>query len=249
MTYPTLPNGQPPRKIEISWDQFLDGGFPTPTVPPPFTRTVHEATAAAKAALPELNGRIDRARDLVLAGAVTPNEDGSFTVTSQSVRGKSYRVEGGCPCKDAEHEPRCKHVLATWLWRKAQQALATPDEEDMPETLAPAPEPFPHVPSLPPLPEAPASVNVELPIGGRLVRLTLRDHDETRLLARLDALLQRVPLAGAAAQEAEATAPTPPDAGWCPLHDCQRHQHTNAKGSWWSHKLDTGTWCRGKAKA
>ena len=72
--------------------------------------------------------------------------------------------------------------LATWLWRKAQEALATT------EPLAPAPEPFPHAPSLLPLPEAPASVNVEVQIGGRLVRLPLRDSDETRLLARLDAL-------------------------------------------------------------
>ncbi|MGE3350071.1 MAG: hypothetical protein AB7I35_21800 [Ramlibacter sp.] len=111
MNVSTVSNGSTPSKREISWDEFLDGGRPATLHQQRFTRLVHEATAAAKGALPELNGRIDRARDLVLAGAVTPNEDGSFTLTSQSVRGKSYRIEGACPCKDAEHDPRCKHML------------------------------------------------------------------------------------------------------------------------------------------
>src|SRR2546428_36537 len=44
------------------------------------------------------------------------------------------------------------------------------------------------------LPEAPASVNVHLELAGRQVQLTLRDSDEGRLLARLDAILQRFPL-------------------------------------------------------
>ncbi|MGE3542049.1 MAG: hypothetical protein AB7N91_32115 [Candidatus Tectimicrobiota bacterium] len=140
---------------------------------------------------------------------------------------------------------------ATWLWRKAQEALGAEDvEAATPARPAPAPEAVPSLPSLLPLPEAPASANVELPISGRLVRLTLRDRDETRLLARLEALLQRFPLAAAAAAtEAMAAEPTTPDEGWCRLHGCPMHHHTNAKGSWWSHKLDSGTWCRGKAKA
>ncbi|MGE3542139.1 MAG: hypothetical protein AB7N91_32580 [Candidatus Tectimicrobiota bacterium] len=116
---------------------------------------------------------------------------------------------------------------ATWLWRKAQEALAaeaTPEAPQAPETapLAPPPEAFPHVPSLPPLPEAPASVNVELLIGGRLARVTLRDRDETRLLERLEALVQRFPLAQATV-EAEAPEATPPAEGWCSVHGCQNH--------------------------
>ena len=88
------------------------------------------------------------------------------------------------------------------------------------------------------LPEAPASVNVYVEISGRKVQVTLRDTDETRLLARLDALLQRFPVE-------EATAGAPPE-GWCTTHGVQMTQHHNAKGSWWSHKLADGTWCRGK---
>jgi hypothetical protein len=44
-----------------------------------------------------------------------------------------------------------------------------------------------------PLPEAPASCNVYVMLAGRKVQLTLRDSDEQRLLARLEALLKRFP--------------------------------------------------------
>jgi hypothetical protein len=42
-----------------------------------------------------------------------------------------------------------------------------------------------------PLPEAPASANVRVLIAGHEVQVTLRDTDETALLARLAALLKR----------------------------------------------------------
>jgi hypothetical protein len=44
------------------------------------------------------------------------------------------------------------------------------------------------------LPEAPASANVHVTLAGRTVQVTLRDSDEQRLLARLEALLQRFPV-------------------------------------------------------
>ncbi len=235
MTLPTIANSQTPSKVEFSWEQCLDGDLPALLAQQRFSRAVHDVTATAKAALPELHERIDRARDLVLAGAVTPDADGAFTITSQSVRGKTYLVQGGCPCPAAEKDPRCKHVIATWLWRKAHQVLDTLGTplEALLTTLPPTASPLPH-----PLPEAPASVNVEVQINGRLARLTLRDSDETRLLERLEALLQRFPDAAAA--------PTPPEA-WCDLHSCSMQRHSNQKGTWYSHRLDTGTWCRGKA--
>lgn len=46
---------------------------------------------------------------------------------------------------------------------------------------------------VPPLPEAPASVQVPLELFGLQGCLTLRDTDEHRLLARLEAVLTRVP--------------------------------------------------------
>lgn len=75
-------------------------------------------------------------------------------------------------------------------------------------------------------------------IGGRKVQMTLRDSDEQRLLARLEALLARFP--------AEAEPEQEPPEGWCSIHQCQMKRHNNVKGSWWSHKLDDGTWCKGK---
>ena len=61
-----------------------------------------------------------------------------------------------------------------------------------------------------PLPEAPASVNVRLTIGGREVQWTFRDTDEARLADRLLALLARFPQAA----PPSALAPSQ-ELGWC----------------------------------
>ncbi len=91
-----------------------------------------------------------------------------------------------------------------------------------------------------PLPEAPASCNVYVTLAGRKVQVTLRDSDEARMLARLEALLQRFPAEDEPEQE--------PAEDWCNTHDVKMKQHHNAKGSWWSHKLDNGKWCHGTGK-
>jgi hypothetical protein len=86
------------------------------------------------------------------------------------------------------------------------------------------------------LPEAPASVNVRLTIAGREVRWTLRDTDETRLAARLEALLARYP------------APAQPQAareGFCQKHGMQMKQHEKDGRRWWSHYID-GNHCKGR---
>ncbi len=97
------------------------------------------------------------------------------------------------------------------------------------------------------LPEAPASVNCYITLAGRQVQVTLRDSDETRLLARLEALLQRFPVAAEPVPEqAPATDARWERPGWCSTHGVQMTQHHNAKGTWWSHKLADGSWCHGK---
>jgi hypothetical protein len=109
-------------KIEVSWDDAFAGNFPESPAQKLFTDTVISMAAQAKAALPEANGRVDRARDLVLGGLISRNADGTFMVYSQSERGKSYIVtEKGCQCPDAEKHPHCKHLISTWLWRKASK--------------------------------------------------------------------------------------------------------------------------------
>ena len=85
------------------------------------------------------------------------------------------------------------------------------------------------------LPEAPASVNVYLDVAGRQVQLTLRDTDERRLLTRLDAMLQRFPVATTPAD-------TTPQ---CPRHGAMKPS-TKGKGWYCPRKLADGSWCRGK---
>jgi hypothetical protein len=91
------------------------------------------------------------------------------------------------------------------------------------------------------LPEAPASVNCHIIIEGRQVQLTLRDADETQLLARLTAVLKQYPTV---------QPPTQPTEGWCTVHQTQmRLNHgKNGKRDWYAHRTADG-WCTGKRGA
>src|SRR5262249_7218567 len=97
----------------------------------------------------------------------------------------------------------------------------------------------PQAEAVPALPEAPASANVHVTLAGRTVQVTLRDSDEQRLLARLEALLQRFP----AADEPKGEQAQPE--GWCSKHGVQMRQNHKDGRSWWSHKTTQG-WCKGK---
>jgi hypothetical protein len=90
-----------------------------------------------------------------------------------------------------------------------------------------------------PLPEAPASANVRVTLCGREVQLTLRDSDEDRLLQRLQAVLQRFPVAQASRE------PQGRGEGWCPLHNVQMRSTTKNGRSWLSHRTAEG-WCKGR---
>ena len=79
-------------------------------------------------------------------------------------------------------------------------------------------------------------MNVRLTLGGREVQVTLRDTDETRVLQRLEALLQRYPVA----------VEPPADTPQCPKHGVPMKLHHGKDGStWYSHKTADG-WCKGK---
>src|SRR5437870_1557326 len=99
------------QKVEISWDDILDGKpFPQSDTDRLFCETLETVFAQAQQSLPQLNGRIEKARDLVLGHAIVQNHDGTFTVSSQCEPGKSYTVNGSsCNCPDAQHrEIQCK---------------------------------------------------------------------------------------------------------------------------------------------
>lgn len=238
-------------KIEVSWDDALNGNLPESAARTIFRQAVEDVAQKAREALPAANGRIDAAVKIVLAGDVELLDHGTRAkVASQSNGTTTYHtVNGECSCKDFPKAPAnfCKHRLAFGIAKRAtaltQQRLAqtqgiqhgTPSpvpEHALPETQTPV--------SLPvsALPEAPASANVHVTIAGRKVQITLRDQSEAPLLTRMERLLSRFP--------EEVAAPSAPSEGWCHKHNVQMKLHHGKKGSWWSHKTADGQWCNSK---
>jgi hypothetical protein len=100
------------------------------------------------------------------------------------------------------------------------------------------------------LPEAPASANCHITIEGRQVQLTLRDVDETCLLARLTAVLKQYPPAQPSPQTANQPrreAGPVHEMGWCHKHDVEMTLNHKDGRQWWSHFDDrAGKWCKGR---
>ena len=224
----------------LSWEEVAAPDFGSRAA---WREAVAAIAAKAHEKLPECNGRVDKAVALVLAGDVELLPDGTSRVASQSNGQTVYHVVNGhCDCRDYEKAPHnfCKHRLSAAIARRAQE-LVKAKLADTNGQATPASQPAPAQPPAPTaaLPEAPASVNVHLELAGRQVQLTLRDSDEGRLLARLEAVLQRFPLV---------VKPTDTPAqreGWCSKHGVQMHQNHKDGRSWWSHKTADG-WCKGK---
>jgi hypothetical protein len=40
--------------------------------------------------------------------------------------------------------------------------------------------------------------------------------------------------------------PTSPPEDWCALHQARMGRHSNTNGTWYSHRLSDGTYCKGK---
>ena len=234
---------------EISWDDMFDGK-PVPENPArhAWRTAVAEIAEKAKAALPECNGRVDSAVKIVLAGDVELLADGKAKVASQSNGTTAYHiVNGSCDCKDFPRAPQgfCKHKLAYGLYKRAyplakaklEAATAPQNGHTAPQAVTVPPQGQPQGEAVSTLPEAPASCNVYVTLAGRKVQVTLRDSDEQRLLARLEALLKRFP----AEDEPEQV----PAEGWCKTHGVQMKLRNGEHGAWWSHKTAEG-WCKGK---
>ena len=218
---------------EIAWEEVSAPGFEM-TTRQAWRAAVTEIAERAKATLPECNGRVDSAAKLVLAGDVELLADGKARVASQSNGTTQYVVcNGTCECKDFAKAPSgwCKHRIAAGIQKRAQELV----QKKLSAGTHGQTEPALTQPTPAPLPEAPASVNVHLEVSGRQVHLTLRDSDESRLLARLDAILERFPAV------AKPTDTTPQ----CPQHGSMKPS-TKGKGWYCPHKLANGSWCRGK---
>jgi hypothetical protein len=204
------------------------------------TEALTEAYRLAVAALPaDTHGRLEKALALVEAGQVVETEPGHWEVASQAEGHEPYAINGtGCPCDWAHFHPgnRCTHQLAVLLQRKTLALMAQP----IPELEAPVAAPVAESPAvLATLPEAPSSCNVRVEIAGRDVQITLRDTDETRLLVRLEALLQRYPAPTKAQPAATEGGPRCPDHG----------KMKQGKRGWYCpRKTDEGQWCSYRVK-
>jgi len=182
---------------------------------------------------PERTGELARATAMIVHGQVLPRPDDPATgqVLSSDLH-TTYSVNGTCSCQAGQHGRDCKHQHAWKLYLYIQGKV----EGQTPPVMDAAPP-------MPPLPEAPASVNVRVTISGREVQWTLRDSDEARLAVRLEALLQRYPM------------PEPPsvpqrsgqgqETGICPLHQVVMKLNNKNGKPWFSHKTPDG-WCKGK---
>jgi hypothetical protein len=206
---------------------------------------VTEIAAKAKETLPQCNGRVDKAVAIVLGGDVELLPDGKAKVASQSNGTTQYFVVNGtCECKDFPKAPSgwCKHRIAAGMQKRATALVQRKLHAGTNGQAAAPQQPEPAQPDAPraPLPEAPASCNVYVTLAGRKVQVTLRDSDEQRMLARLDALLQRFPV------EAEPDSEPAQPEGWCRKHDvAMKLNHGKDGSTWYSHKTADG-WCKGR---
>jgi hypothetical protein len=157
---------------------------------PTFRALVADVAARAKALLPaSINGRLEGAVRLVLAHDVTRLDDGTIEVGSSTDPLKTYHLVGTtCQCRDfvdgKAPEGWCRHRIAAGIDKRVREVLAAevPRNTETPLESLGIPRD--------PLPEAPASINLRAMIGGFETQITLRDTDESRLLARLEALLK-----------------------------------------------------------
>jgi hypothetical protein len=225
---------------ELSWEEVSAPDFGSRAA---WRAAVAEIAAKAKETLPECNGRVESAVKIVLAGDVELLEGGKAKVASQSNGTTVYHVVNGeCTCKDFPKAPSgwCKHRIAAGLAKRVAARVRAPlDAPANGQAATPSqPTPAQASPAVPTtaLPEAPASVNVHVELSGRQVQLTLRDSDEGRLLQRLEAVLQRFPVA---AKSAEDTTPQ------CPTHGPMKPS-TKGKGWYCPAKLPDGRWCNSR---
>ena len=219
---------------------------------------VSEIAAKAHEKLPECNGRVESAVKIVLTGDVELMPDGTARVASQSNGETIYRVVNGhCDCRDFEKAPHhfCKHRLSAAIARRAQELvkakLDTLHGASNGTTAPPAehPQGQPQGETIPALPEAPASANCHITMEGRQVQVTLRDTDETRLLARMATLLQQYPMAQPPPQPpAQGTGQTAhqDDSPYCHIHKVALQKFSKDGRTWYSHKSPDGSWCKGQ---
>jgi hypothetical protein len=228
---------------------------PTPPARQAFRAAVAEVAAKAKEKLPAaVNGRVESAVKLVLAGDVFFCADGTVEVGSASDPTKTYTLAGhACDCQDFAYgqapEGWCQHRIAAGIAKRVAELLPPAAQERpalQPGDMSP--------PAQRALPEARSSANVRIQVCGHDVQITLRDHDESALLVRLEELLQRFP-AQPPARKGQDLSPQQHNAAamhqrvtdFCPIHNVQMKENHKEGRTWWSHyEQAAGRWCKGR---
>lgn len=149
---------------------------------PTFLETLTREVARMQATHPDREAELARAHALILHGMVVPSPGDPDTAQVLSSDGsRMYHVNGVCDCTAGQHGKDCKHLHAWKLYRYVAKRVAerTADQEYSGHL------------ETPPLPEAPASVNLKVLLHGHEVMVTLRGNDESALLTRLEVLLRR----------------------------------------------------------
>ena len=84
-----------------------------------------------------------------------------------------------------------------------------------------------------------------------------RQQAEEERKAQARSLDEQIAAAVAAAMKAQANGTPPPrapqveptndtDPSWCPIHRCKMERRSNERGSWYSHRLSSGAYCKGE---
>src|SRR5215831_7893450 len=150
---------------EISWDDMVAGkSLPESPVRQAWRTAVAEIAEKAKTTLPQCNGRVEKAVQIVLNGDVELLPDGKAKVASQSSgTTKYFVVNGECSCLDYPKAPQgfCKHRLAYGIHKRAstlvKQRLEQLDSAQATQPTPEHPEVSGSVHDRVALPEAPAS--------------------------------------------------------------------------------------------
>jgi hypothetical protein len=96
----------------------------------------------------------------------------------------------------------------------------------------------------PSLPEAAFSLTLKGTLDGIEALCTIRGQSAAEFQRNLAAVRG---LLDAPAPPAPKP-PQPQGTSWCAIHDVAMPQTTKEGRSWYSHRLDDGTWCKGKGK-
>jgi hypothetical protein len=120
---------------------------------------------------------------------------------------------------------------------------------DEPPPVAP---PLPPVAAVLPCPEAAFSLCLKGRFQVQDAQLTIRAQSAAAFRANVAAVRGMFDAPAAppvtAASPAAAAAPEPEAATRCPIHQVEMSRQSNERGWWYSHAVDNGTWCKGKAK-